>query len=114
MLALAVALTVPIGQPNQDPEWLEIRRVSTRRMVADGILNVAIFVPFGWALHRTIRAAVPTAALLTVALASAGLSVSLETVQYFLSYRFSSLLDVVTNTAGGIAGALTDHLSRSE
>ena len=112
VLVLFVALTVPIGRPNRDPEWLEARRYAARRMIADTALNVALFVPFGWAVHRTARTSRrKRTAMLIAALASGGLSIGLETLQYALAYRFSSAFDVAANLAGGVAGAVLDRIA---
>jgi glycopeptide antibiotics resistance protein len=109
---LFVALTLPVGRPNRDPEWLEARRYGTRRMMSDAALNVALFVPLGWAVHRAARAPRATArAMLAATLVSAGLSLGLETLQYLLTYRFSSVFDVAANVAGGVGGALLDRIA---
>ncbi|MBI1737558.1 MAG: hypothetical protein HYR51_20495 [Candidatus Rokubacteria bacterium] len=71
MLFLIVALTLPIGRPNRDPHWLDARRFPLRRMIADAALNVVLFAPLGWALHRATRAS-GLAALLVVGLRAIG------------------------------------------
>ena len=109
---LVVLLTVPVGRPNRDTYWLNTWTPSVRRTILDGVVNVALFAPLGWALHRAARAAgLDTAAILVAGLASAGLSLGLETVQYLLPYRFSSLWDVGANVVGALGGACVDRVT---
>ena len=111
---LVVLLTVPVGRPNRDVYWLTTWTATLRRALIDGAFNVALFAPLGWALHRTARdAGLGFGALVVTGVASAGLSVGLETVQYLLPYRFSSLWDVIANVTGGVAGGAIDRLAKS-
>jgi glycopeptide antibiotics resistance protein len=71
---------------------------------SDGIMNIAMFVPLGFALQfarpRGARTAYGTALG-----ASLLFSFALECVQLWLPDRFSSPFDVATNTVGGVLGA---------
>lgn len=81
------------------------------RTVVDIVGNFAVFVPLGWALHRVTRrwSLFPrTVNLVAVSIAVAAFSLTIETVQYFLPSRYSSFVDVVTNSLGGILGAWLD------
>lgn len=63
------------------------------------VMNVALFVPVGFALyliwHRWWWALVVL-----------GISLSIEGYQFMIGTRIASVLDVLTNTAGGIIGIL--------
>jgi VanZ family protein len=81
---------------------------SPRHAVADVVGNVAVFVPLGWGLHRVLRLLRlfrDTPTIITVAGTVALYSLTMETVQYFLPTRYSSIIDVVADTAGGSLGA---------
>jgi VanZ family protein len=70
------------------------------RGLADVILNVLLFVPFGVALElRGER-------LLRASLVAAALSAGIEFAQLFVPGRDTSLSDVLSNTAGAAAGWL--------
>jgi VanZ family protein len=77
--------------------------------IADWVLNLAGFVPFGFLLmagwgSRERRGAVVS--VLVVTLIGCALSLSVELLQVFLPDRFSQLSDLVLNTAGTLVGAL--------
>ena len=76
-------------------------------MVADVLLNIAIFVPIGWGLHRAARPLCrrPGVLLLAVVVVAAGFSGLMETLQYWLPARYSSAVDVAANTLGALLGA---------
>lgn len=93
LLPLLVTSSGPY--PHARAYLLEFRHAPARQMIADGILNTATFVPLGW-LSR----------LLVVAGFGAGLSLAVETVQFFIPSRYSSLIDVLTNTGGAVLGAV--------
>ncbi len=69
--------------------------------ITDAVLNVALFVPIGIALHRTFRwPAVHVAAGAAVA------SGCIEALQLYIAPRYSTASDVVANTAGALIGAV--------
>jgi VanZ family protein len=75
--------------------------------VRDALLNVAIFVPVGLWLAAGAGRLAAAAGRLTSALAvGAAFSVLMESLQYVLGWRHSSLMDVAANTAGVALGAL--------
>jgi VanZ like protein len=87
---------------------LEFQFASPARLAGDAIANVVAFVPLGWLLSRGIRdiASSATARGLIVAGFGAGVSLAVETLQLFLPSRYSSMIDVVTNTTGMVLGAI--------
>ena len=106
MLVVVTALVVPASAPHRSRGYLRDIPLGPR-LVADVALNVAIFVPIGWGLHRTGRrrgAAARTRMLVALMLAAA-FSLTMETVQAWLPNRYSSAVDVLANTLGAALGA---------
>ena len=87
---------------------LEFRHASVADLTKDGVLNIAVFVPAGWLLHAAIRDVTLSlrARVLVVGGFCALFSLAMETVQFFMPSRYSSLIDVLTNTGGALLGAL--------
>jgi glycopeptide antibiotics resistance protein len=109
LAVLLPALVMDDGfRPHPRAYLLEFSLASPSRLVGDGILNVAAFVPLGWLLSRGIRdiAASSTGRVFTVAGFCVMVSLAVETLQFFLPSRYSSLIDVLTNTAGAVIGAV--------
>lgn len=112
--ALYLAVLLPLlvtdndGRLHPRAYLLEFRYGSARRIVADAILNLVVFVPLGWLLCRTLRTlpALRVSPVVSVAAICAVFSLGVETLQFFLPTRYSSLIDVLTNTVGAILGAL--------
>jgi hypothetical protein len=56
VLFMTVILVAPISRPHAPRGYLtEYHLPLGRRLVADVAVNIAIFVPLGWGLHRTGR-----------------------------------------------------------
>ncbi|HEU4368871.1 MAG TPA: VanZ family protein [Methylomirabilota bacterium] len=116
--ALYVVVLLPLlvtdndGRPHPRTYLLEFRHGSAGRIAGDAILNVAVFVPLGWLLGRALRdLPVPRPAQLAgVAAVCAALSLGVETLQFFLPTRYSSLIDVLANTGGAVLGAGAPHV----
>jgi glycopeptide antibiotics resistance protein len=69
--------------------------------------NVVMFFPFGFAwawLSRSWGWPIPATLLLALSL-STGFSLLVETLQLFLPPRMSSIIDIGTNSLGGLLGA---------
>lgn len=78
----------------------------------DLVMNVVMFVPFGFVFQLT-RPRGSTVEWRRVLLLGAGVSGAIEVLQLFSPTRYSSLLDLATNTAGALLGAaLFARLSR--
>lgn len=71
----------------------------------DLIMNVVMFVPLGF-LYRVTRPRGSTRAWWMAIAVGGTLSAFIETAQLFEETRYSSLLDVLTNTAGAAVGSL--------
>jgi len=77
----------------------------------DVLINVAAYVPLGFLLALALGARWRApAAVLAAALLAALLSLSMETLQAFLATRIASKVDVLTNGAGGLLGAMAAPL----
>jgi glycopeptide antibiotics resistance protein len=114
---LTVLLVIPMTGTHVRRGYLrELNLRSTWHTLADITFNIAAFAPLGWGLHRVSRRLgllTEKTNLVAVALAVAVFSLVMETVQYFLPTRYSSILDVATDTVGGIVGGwLEQHASR--
>lgn len=72
----------------------------------DLVVNVIGIVPFSFALVPALGRLPRILAVLLAILLTAGMSLSVETLQNFLPTRVSSNVDVGCNTIGGILGAL--------
>lgn len=107
VVLLPLLVTDNDGRPHPRAYLLEFRHGSPRRLIVDAILNTAVFVPLGWLLHRALRD-LPTSTagrLAIVAAVGATFSLTVETLQLVLPSRYSSLIDVLTNTSGAVLGA---------
>lgn len=111
MLLVVAILVAPISMPHDRRGYLtEYHLPLGRRLVADVAVNIALFVPLGWGLHRTGRGlGVPPRTLLVAAVLAAALfSLLMETLQFWLPARYSSIVDVLANTAGALLGAWSE------
>jgi VanZ family protein len=75
--------------------------------IKDYSRNVILFIPFGLGLAAILsQNNYNRSIILIIALAtSLGLSLSVETIQSFLPARISNLMDIATNTLGGLLGS---------
>ena len=105
-------LVLPISRPYVHRGYLrELPQAITRRFIADIGANILLFVPLGWGLHRAARRAGVRSPIIAVGVAGAVFSLTMETVQYVLPYRYSSVVDVAANTVGVLLGASGEELS---
>ncbi|HUP93824.1 MAG TPA: VanZ family protein [Burkholderiales bacterium] len=73
----------------------------------DVVVNIAAYVPLGFLLARACMRSYGIRRAVFVAAALASLtSVAMETVQMFMPARIASNVDVLTNSLGGLLGAL--------
>jgi glycopeptide antibiotics resistance protein len=74
----------------------------------DFFLNVIFFVPFGLLMRLFLEKYTDRHFLSLVVTVIAGLflTITIETLQSFLPVRFTSILDILSNTLGTIAGAM--------
>lgn len=80
----------------------------------DLAVNVLAYVPLGFLTALTVTSSVhPLTAALAGTLAGAGLSFAMEVAQAYLPGRVSSNLDLITNTAGALFGAVVAARARA-
>lgn len=79
--------------------------LSTEWTVFDLVMNVVMFVPLGF-LYRVTRPRSTGSAWWMAVVVGGLLSLSIESAQLFEVTRYSSLLDVLTNTTGAAVGSL--------
>ena len=79
---------------------------------SDILENVVLFLPFGFTLtgYLTEHGAPRSSAVATALLLAASSSYVIEVLQRFIPGRFSSLTDVVANTAGAAVGFVCHRL----
>jgi VanZ family protein len=120
--SLAVAYLLVIAYASLQPFtgwWVppaEIREFLTAGWpryitVDDVIVNIGAYVPLGFLLARSFMRRVPhRRAVVLAMLASCLVSVAMESAQMFMPSRIASNVDVLTNSIGGIIGALAAPL----
>lgn len=111
MVALVAILVAPTGAPHASRGYLSDYQLTPgRRVVADITVNVALFVPLGWGLHRAgrRRGRPRRRLMLAVGIAAVTFSLLMETLQFWLPGRYSSIVDVAMNGAGALLGAWLD------
>ena len=117
-IVVFIVLVLPASKPHPRGGFLaEYYLTLGRRAIFDIVSNILLFAPLGWGLHRVGRLLRVNAAALGVAVgAIAGLfSLTMESVQYFvLTYRYSSIVDVATNTAGALIGAVAERVASND
>lgn len=73
----------------------------------DAIVNVLGYIPFGVLLVFSVYPRLRSAwSFLLASLSVCSMSLLMESIQFFLPNRVTSLLDLITNASGGILGAL--------
>lgn len=84
------------------------------RHLKDLIINIAAFIPFGFFLYTHIRRRHRSSLVVIFTAVGIGLlfTVSIESLQYFLPSRSSSLTDVAHNVIGVLAGAAGGRIIR--
>ena len=106
---LALATLVPFGfDPELSQIVLRLQRALEPTMSAsdavDGARNIVLFAGWG-ALWAATSRSQRTLALIGAGLSGVGLSILFESLQLLSITRNASLLDVLTNTTGALAGA---------
>lgn len=104
-LAYVVATTVVITMAPFRFSTHPLHGLSTEWTKFDLVMNVAMFIPLGF-LFRVTRPRGATHAWWKAIALGALLSGTIESAQLFEATRYSSLLDVLTNTAGAAVGSL--------
>ncbi|QGU08653.1 VanZ like family protein [Corynebacterium occultum] len=75
--------------------------------------NTALFIPLGFLLHLLLRHRV-NYPILTVFLSAAAVSLGIEVTQFLFALGYSDVDDLLTNSLGGLGGALLAARMRSK
>lgn len=72
----------------------------------DMLINIILFIPFGFILHFIIKRRLKSSRLSFAVILIFGMlfSLSIESLQYFINSRYSSMTDVINNTIGVMIG----------
>jgi VanZ family protein len=114
LLVIAYASLQPFTGWHIPPE--EIRRFLTAPWprwitLEDVLLNITAYVPLGFLLARALRHSLgDRLSVLAAALLSCAVSITMELAQAFMPARIASNVDVLTNSIGGLIGALAAPL----
>jgi glycopeptide antibiotics resistance protein len=105
LLAYLLAVTLVITLAPFEFTWAGRHGLTDLWTPSDVVMNVVLFVPLGFVYCLTRPAAAP-ARWWQVALLGAAFSALIEAAQLLAPTRYSSPLDVATNAAGALLGAL--------
>jgi hypothetical protein len=72
----------------------------------DILSNILLYIPFGLFATRSLLGPRPFVRILLVACAALIISTSIELVQFYDRFRTADFIDICTNTAGGLIGAI--------
>lgn len=111
---VAIILVATLSNLHADPNWADVPPRLTRALdltprlsdAIDAVRNILLFAGFGVVWIATSRLRRPAVALLMVVALSFLMSSCVETMQLFSPVRNASLIDVTTDTIGGLAGGL--------
>jgi VanZ family protein len=107
-------LKIPFVLNRKGQEFLAIPGASAfmkRNIIGDSVLNLLAFVPFGFLLHALLRNRFGESQTIAVAVIILGgmFTTGIESLQYYLPTRSSSMLDVINNLSGTTAGVFGDR-----
>lgn len=112
-LALTALLLVPLESPRYAaPVFLSHGESLARHRLGDVVLNVAAFVPIGLLYRLSLRNHRPVVGAALVIAGAAAFSLAVESLQYVMQTRHSSVIDVASNTVGAAAGVIVSFAPR--
>ena len=117
LVALIVLLLTPVDIVRYHTRFWELTGqylglgwTAGREQGLDGAVNILLFVPLGFLVHRWWRDDSPpswvTAGSTVVVLTL--LASSMESIQIFLAWRHASVADILSNIFGAAIGATVD------
>ena len=110
-LFIALAGTLPLTNFVGHSHWEYIQWLPTadnfrsRRFLFDVVANVALFLPLGYLLDRSLSTTTVRRSLFLAAGVAGLLSLSMEWFQVYCHNRHPSLTDVASNVTGSLIGA---------
>ena len=111
VLFIALVGTLPFTNFVGHSHWEYVQWLPTaenfrsRRFLFDIVANMALFLPLGYFLDRSLFATTARRSLFIAAGAAGLLSLSMEWFQVYCHNRHPSLTDVVSNVTGSLIGA---------
>jgi glycopeptide antibiotics resistance protein len=115
-LLIALVGTFPVTNFVGHPHWEYVLWLPTadnfrsRRFLFDIAANVALFLPLGYLLDRSLSATTTRRSLILAAGIAGLLSLSMEWFQVYCHNRHPSLMDVASNVTGSLIGAFLSIL----
>ena len=111
---VAIILVATLSNLHADPTWADVPPRLARALdltprlsdAIDAVRNILLFAGLGVVWIATSRLRRPGATLLRVVIISFLMSGCIEALQLFSPVRNASLIDVTTDTIGGLAGGL--------
>jgi VanZ family protein len=111
---VVVVLIATLSNLHADPTWTDVPPRLIRALdltprlsdAIDAVRNILLFAGLGVVWIATSRLRRPVATLLRVTIISFAMSACIEALQLFSPVRNASLIDVTTDTIGGLAGGL--------
>lgn len=110
-LLIALAGTFPFTNFVGHSHWEHIQWLPTadtfrsRRFLFDIVANMALFLPLGYLLDRSLTTTTARRSLFLTAGVAGLLSLSMEWFQVYCHNRYPSPTDVVSNVTGSLIGA---------
>jgi VanZ family protein len=107
-LSIAYASLQPFGEwlePTAGTRFFPFAPWPPRWLRHDFLLNFVAYVPFGFFVALLPRRAAPLARIALGAAAGFALAFAMEWLQMYLPRRTASVVDLLANTAGALAGA---------
>ncbi len=98
----------PLGYLTVDTRSLNLLPFAQSNSIKEPLLNILVFVPFGFFLSSVAIKSKLLRKLFLVIL----LSASFEILQYLLSIGQSDITDLITNTSGGLIGLFLYQVSK--
>ena len=113
LLLILYATLFPFYFSEEITAGFELRLTKTD-FLGDGIRNILLFLPFGFGLGCLIenRSFKRVTSIVIVLIVSFGLSLTVETLQLFLSERTSTVRDIFANSIGGAIGCVSWNISK--
>jgi glycopeptide antibiotics resistance protein len=108
-IPLTLAVSLPWAGFTVHPQWARVHWIpftDPADAPRDFVLNVLLFVPFGYSFARTRRLAMAPAAAVVV-------SVAAEATQLFGTVRYPSATDVTAAVIGAIVGAIASWVAQT-
>ena len=108
---IIVGSTLPWTEIEFYPGWDRVQWVpftvitSVRRLALDIVINIGIYLPFGYFAPFVMRERSRLTRLVIITFLALILSTAIETYQVFNPYRYPTVADIIMNVTGAVVGA---------